>query len=148
MGMHARASVVFGVDLGDREYGEPYVEVPDEYLEDGLCEGLEELIDEYRTELAGPKPAYPWSGGDQEAWDRWKGSTGNVGYSRYGYEHCGVIVSAGRGTQADPSAPSPLVLEDPDTEALEQFLQFLESKGFKFDPEKRKPQWLVTASYG
>ena len=147
MGMYASAVVAYGIDLGDYAYGESYVEAPDEYLEDGLSEGIEKAIDEYRTHLAGPKPDYPWSGGDQAAYDKWQKSTGDVGYTSYGYEHCGVILTAAGGRSASYT-PQPLDVESASDADLMAFVEFLESKGFKFDPDKRKAQWLVAAAYG
>lgn len=148
MGHHASAAVVYGVDLGDREYDELNVDVPEEYMGDGLGEAIDNLISEWRTELAGPKPEkYPWEGGDQAAWDRWRNSNGPVGYSSYGYEYSGVVITTAHIRSEDYGA-TPFELGDTHDEKLEEFLQFLESKGFKFHEGKRKAQWLVTASYG
>jgi hypothetical protein len=148
MGMYATAVVAYGIDLGDDEYGESYVEVPKEYLEDSLYEGLEKAFDEYRVLKAGPKPAYPWeTGGDREAWDKWRNSIGGVGYTTYGYEHSGVMLTAAGGRAADYE-PKPIDIGEVSDADLEEFVQFLESKGFKFNPDKRKAQWLVAAAYG
>ena len=154
MGMHAQASVVYGIDLGDEEYGESYVEVPEKYLEDGLTEGLEDLIAEYRGWIEEPVP-YAHGG---EAHQRWsdhlerkfaflKAHPTVIGYGSYGYQYSGTVLTSAVAGSVEYAA-GPLSLGDTNADELEKFLQFLESKGFKFDPDKRKAQWLLTASYG
>ena len=66
MGMSASADVVYGVDLGDREYGESYVEYPDEGAwEDGLSEALDDLIGQYQKEVLG-QPEVDWRAPGEE----------------------------------------------------------------------------------
>src|SRR5689334_1198094 len=104
MGHNARATVVFGVDLGDDDYREDYVEVPGKYLEDGLSEGLEDLISEYRGWTETP---LHWVRQDVDpagyaAWDQQldrrsaflKAHPTAIGYSSYGYEYSGTVVSS------------------------------------------------------
>lgn len=154
MGMRASASVVYGVDLGDGEYGELYVQVPDEHLEDGLYEALDTLVDEF-IGWTEEQPPYVIEGEGYQRWADWldrrreyvKAHHTPVGHDSYGYEYSGTVITSASAGSAEYDA-SPVNLTETNEEELEKFLQFLESKGWVFNPEKRKPQWLVTASYG
>lgn len=153
MGMYARAGLVYGIDLGDPEYGESFVEYDHDVYEDGINEALEDLIKEFQG-FTEPRPE--GYGDEWEAWNERRRAftkeqgTDTLGYGSYGYEYAGTvvsIVSAGSATyEAKPIEPP--TVTDAQRGTLLRFISFLESKGFVFGPAHREPRWLLTASYG
>ena len=159
MGMSASADVVYGVDLGDREYGESYVEYPDEGAwEDGLSEALDDLIGQYQKEVLG-QPEVDWRAPGEERdrqlallrkWQQDFPQYSRLGYASYGYEYAGTVIVSRSAASVDYGAKRLSVdFADTNHDELEGLLKWLEGKGLRFtDPEKRKPGWLLLASYG
>lgn len=159
MGMRASADVVYGVDLGDPYHGDSYVEHPDEGVwEDGLSEALDEMIGQYQEEVLG-QPSVNWSAPEPErseqiaALHKWRSDFPQyaaLGYDSYGYEYAGTaIISRAAAHVTYGATPFSVDFADTGHDELEGLLKWLEGKGLRFtDPEKRKPGWLLLASYG
>lgn len=161
MGRCASATVAFGVDLGNPEYGEWNFELTDGvYLEppewdDLLAEfaGWDEVELPYSRERGSPEDA-AWS--KQRARRRAAMTEAGVSQGHYGYEYAGQYLSVGGSGQTVDYGCEPLEsmggrLATPpwfDVYRLECFIEFLDTKGLVLKGEYRQPRWLLMASYG
>ena len=152
MGMRASADVVYGVDLGDPEYNESFVGYDDDFDPDGdgLYERLDNLIDEFRGAPVVDYGAEGWEAQSAARREWLEHNKLGLAVDSYGYEFAGtVITSASAGHVTYGAARLNGLTDDTDHDLLVEFIEFLEAKGLRFtDPEKRKPGWLLLASYG
>lgn len=169
MGNSASATVAFGVDLGNPEYGEwnfvldedtyslpaPWDEVGDREVD------FEDLIEEF----AGfDEPEFPWreKALDPEGYKQWsdqldrrstlRKSTG-IEVGSYGYEYSGTyLYTTGTDNGVDYYGCEPLMSlvypTEQDVAKMERFLKFLDGKGLVLKEEFRTPQFLLMATYG
>ena len=161
MGSCASATVAFGVDLGNPEYGEWNFETEDLDLPapfDTDDPDWEDLIAEFagwdEVELPyGEQRGVP----ERDAWSaqraRRREALGWAGIEQghYGYEYSGLYLSVGDEHRVDIDCTPLGWLEPPydsDIERIEDFLSFLDAKGLVLKPEHRQPRWLLMASYG
>lgn len=170
MGHSASAEIVYGLDLGDAEYGEDFIELDDTVTQDlredfamdrsGTLEGL---LNEFRGKGT-PPPPYPadTANATHEEWKQWREATDEwaaahptlLGLSSYGYEFNGTVLTLGNSAvngDWTPAVINPTLFTadlDPARRELADFLKFLDDRGVIVDAEVREPNWLLTSSYG
>ena len=166
MGRCASATVAYGVDLGNPEYGEWNFEADEDGFLGPLADELDEdeiqwedLIAEFagwdETELP-----YGRINDDDPIEDAWLAQRArrremlaavNIYQGHYGYEYSGIYLSVGREQRVDIDCRTLAPLDLPDYQAaarLQDFIEFLDGKGLVLKPEHREPHWLLMATYG
>lgn len=155
------ANVVYGVDLGGREIGwefdggdNDYFELPEEY-QDNM--EWEEIIAEFagwnEKELDYSSAGSPERELASSQYVRKMNLIKATGIKtgHYGYEFAGVLVYVGEAHHTYWGCEPLGELIQPTEEqiaSLISFLEFLDGKGMLLKEEFRKPQWLLSASYG
>ena len=164
MGRCASATVAYGVDLGNPEYGEWNFESDEDYglpapygddespeWEDLLAEfaGWDEVELPYSNREKAPSQHRAWSAQR----DRRRAVLATVGIEQdhYGYEYSGIYLRVGAYQRVAIDCAPMTQLDLPDYQAaarLQDFIEFLDSKGLVLKPEHREPHWLLMATYG
>lgn len=161
MGSNADADLVFGLDLGDPEYGESgFVDSEDPEPEDKY-EDFSEKLEDLFAEFAGwdEEPLTRVRHEEEpDRWDAWyaqverKKAAITLSHVSYGYEFAGTVVNIGRSFTTcygcQPISPDDIAVSDEDVDTMRRFVAFLDSKGYVLKDEFREPSWLLTASYG
>lgn len=158
MGNSSRATVAFGVDLGNPQYGEwNFEEVPDSW--DSVEEDGEEVdFDDLILEFAGWDEVELHWNNDEALWsaqlDRKRKLLKPVGIEvgAWGYEYSGKYLYIAGTEQSDTWAPVAIkpIFNPPylHIERLVEFIEFLDGKGAVLKEEFRRPRWLLMSSYG
>jgi len=166
MGRCASATVAYGVDLGNPEYGEWNFEADEDggfppmgaeldedeiEWEDLIAEfaGWDEVELPYEDKRLDPAGHEAWSAQNDRRWAA-KAAAG-IEQDHYGYEYSGIYLRVGHrhhvNIDCEPLAPLELPYDN-DIERLVDFISFLDSKGLVLKPEHREPHWLLMATYG
>jgi hypothetical protein len=154
--------VAYGVDLGNPEYAEWNFETDEDYglpapYGDDESPEWDDLLAEFagwdETELPYGEPYSvehrKWSA--QRERKRAVLATVAITQSHYGYEYSGIYLSVGQEHRVAIDCAPLGRLDLPDYQAaarLQDFIEFLDSKGLVLKPEHRQPHWLLMATYG
>lgn len=131
MGISVRASLVYGIDLGDPEQDEWHFkpdengEIPDPYEDDENFD-WDDLIGEFGV------PAE------------------NFTTESYGWELAGTALSVGPIQNVWCSCEEVKVnmnVEPEGADTLREFVKFLDSKGLVLQEEYRDPKWMLLSAY-
>lgn len=146
MSTSASASIVFGVDLGNRDYNGwnfdlEDEELPEAYRGENSLE-FDELIREFTQKHATENAA-----GELDI------NPSALQHGTYGYHFSGKFLFVGAEQYVGYKAKSLLdtVANKPvasEIATLKKFIEFLDGKGLKLKEEFREPNWLVTVLYG
>jgi len=166
MSRSTSAEIVYGIDLGDAEYGEDFIGLDDTVTQELRIDfdvdrtgTLERLLDEFRA-AGDPPPAYP-TDATAGTWREWKVSYDawatdhptHLFFTSYGYELNGTVLAMRTAGSGDLT---PAVIDPGAFRAnlgaaeweLSRFLTFLDNHGVVVDADCRQPNWLLTAAFG